>query len=99
MDQRELWTDIGIQQADLNLRSYLALFAISFARFIAPEVATKQADTIIRDLCSFSLTVEPSNDGADRWTYSNFNTSVMAIFAGFEVIEDFILRSNEESAG
>lgn len=68
------------------LIAYLALTALAFARFVAPEISSCTAETIVGELSSFSLTEEVSDGRVVRAVYSNFNATVRAIIRGFERI-------------
>jgi len=72
------------------LIAYLALLSLQFAKFVAPEIRRKTAETLVDELTSFALTVEFLDKGGKRLVYSNFNATVRAIMRGFERIPELI---------
>lgn len=77
------------------LIAYLALTVLYFAKYVTPEIRKRTAETLVRDLVSFSLTVEVEDGRVTRRVYSNFNPTIRAVLASFERIPELIRRNME----
>ncbi len=70
------------------LISFLALFVISFIRFITPEVSTFRAETMIGELNRFSVTGKVENGKVKTREYSGFTPVIRAIMRSFSTISE-----------
>ena len=63
------------------LISFLALFCISMVRFLHPEYRNRTAESICKELGSFSLTVLVKGDEPKRRIFSNFTSLIRLLRA------------------
>ena len=62
------------------LISFLALFCMSMARFLYPDLRTMTAETMVSELTSFSLTIHTRRNGQKRRIFSNFGRVIRALY-------------------
>ncbi len=62
------------------LISFLALFCMSMARFLYPELRFMTAETMVSELTSFSLTVLTRRNGQKRHIFSNFGRVIRSLY-------------------